>query len=668
MDLYTHYITPMISWLGQHPNWAGLFTFLISFSESLAIVGTIVPGSVTMTAIGMLVGTGVLPLTSTFIWAILGAIAGDSASYYLGYFYRDKITNIWPFRTHPKMLENGQHFFNQHGSKSVFIGRFLGPLRSIIPVIAGIMRMPNSLFLTANITSAILWSFLYILPGMLIGNAASELSTKVATKFFITILLALLAIWLLAWAVQYLYCIISNYINTHLYNFWQWLHQHPRLERWAMLISNPQNPRDHKQIILLLAAILSMMLFIFVAISAAHKGIITHWDKQTLSFLKSVRQPAIEVLFMFFTFIGDKKTLIPLLFGLFFYFVAKKQKCEAVHWLSNGIVSAILVYILKPFFSLARPSGLVLTRHGFSFPSGHTTFSIAVFGFLFYLIAKHASKEMRRFIIIPGMALIACIAFSRIYLSMHWLSDIIGSAFLASSILLLHILSYQKSKKNGFSILQVSLTALSLVLIVSSFFIYRDFRYAMLGVQLKHTHQLTTINDWWQGNYHLPRKRPNRFGNHASTLNLQVAMPLSQIKQHFKTYGWKKVASKDFTKRFKNYILSTPDKISLFNKLYKNHPPKIVMIKGNYVLRLWSAHVAFRYNKTPLWVGTLSHIKHESVHLLHNDEDKKNNTLANNESPSVLLSKELAPLTHKVIQHKGIEIIMIKEITPINHQ
>src|ERR1700724_3063092 len=93
--------TPILQWLNTHPELAGLATFLISAAESVAIIGTIVPGSVMMTAIGALVGAGIIPFWSTLVWAILGAIVGDGISYWLGYYFKNSLHDTWPFRQHP---------------------------------------------------------------------------------------------------------------------------------------------------------------------------------------------------------------------------------------------------------------------------------------------------------------------------------------------------------------------------------------------------------------------------------------------------------------------------------------------------------------------------------------------------------------------------------------
>src|SRR5690242_7956049 len=124
-------INSILQWLNTHPQTAGFATFIISAIESIAIIGTIIPGSVMMTAIGTLAGAGVIPLWPTMIWAILGAIAGDGVSYWLGHYFKDRIHDIWPFKQHPAILEKGELFFYKHGAKSVFIGRFVGPVRAL---------------------------------------------------------------------------------------------------------------------------------------------------------------------------------------------------------------------------------------------------------------------------------------------------------------------------------------------------------------------------------------------------------------------------------------------------------------------------------------------------------------------------------------------------------
>ena len=85
-------------WIHLHPQWAGVVTFAITFIESVVLVGYLIPGSVALSALGVLVGSGVVPATTIFTWAIIGAVAGDGISYWIGYRYHANIRRIWPFK------------------------------------------------------------------------------------------------------------------------------------------------------------------------------------------------------------------------------------------------------------------------------------------------------------------------------------------------------------------------------------------------------------------------------------------------------------------------------------------------------------------------------------------------------------------------------------------
>ncbi|MDF1929064.1 hypothetical protein PGH45_01850 [Legionella pneumophila] len=83
MNLLADYVQPLTYWLQANPHWSLFITFLIALSESLAVIGSIIPGSVTMTAIGILAGSGIMRIDLTLLAATLGAICGDSLSYFL---------------------------------------------------------------------------------------------------------------------------------------------------------------------------------------------------------------------------------------------------------------------------------------------------------------------------------------------------------------------------------------------------------------------------------------------------------------------------------------------------------------------------------------------------------------------------------------------------------
>ncbi len=163
--MFNEWFTNIVNWSAANPAWAGVVIFLISMSESLFVVGFFVPGLLAMGAIGGLVSKGALPLIPTLIWAIAGAIVGDGIGYAIGRVYKDSLSELWVFRRFPKLLNRSKIFFNDYGSLSVVIGRFVGPVRPFIPAVAGIMSMCPRQFLVANVISAALWAPIYMAPG-----------------------------------------------------------------------------------------------------------------------------------------------------------------------------------------------------------------------------------------------------------------------------------------------------------------------------------------------------------------------------------------------------------------------------------------------------------------------------------------------------------------------
>lgn len=152
-------------WIIANPGWAGLSIMLISMCESLAVIGLFIPGLVAMGIIGGLVSTGALEILPTLLWAVIGAILGDGISYSIGRHFKEHLPYYWPFSRFPKWLARGEAFFVKHGGKSIIVGRFVGPVRPFIPVVAGMMSMDPRQFFLANVLSALVWAPVYMAPG-----------------------------------------------------------------------------------------------------------------------------------------------------------------------------------------------------------------------------------------------------------------------------------------------------------------------------------------------------------------------------------------------------------------------------------------------------------------------------------------------------------------------
>jgi len=170
----THAVHALIAFISDHAAWTFPVIFLVTFGESFAFVSFAFPGTTVLLAAGALVPAGALPLWPVLAGAILGAVLGDSISYALGVRYGHLLDDRWPFTRYPTLLPRGYAFFEKHGGKSVFVGRFFGPLRAVVPLVAGISKMPSGRFWAANILSALIWAPALLVPGVIATYAVSQ--------------------------------------------------------------------------------------------------------------------------------------------------------------------------------------------------------------------------------------------------------------------------------------------------------------------------------------------------------------------------------------------------------------------------------------------------------------------------------------------------------------
>lgn len=166
MDQFTH---DFIAFIKSHPDLAALLIGATAFGESFAFISFFIPGTTILVAAGTLVTAGALDPVSVGVAAAIGAILGDAVSYWIGEKFGQGLPNHWPFKKHHATLDRGVHFFKRYGWPSVFVGRFLGPLRAFVPLAAGMCRMPVVPFYAANILSAVIWAPALLFSGYLLG-------------------------------------------------------------------------------------------------------------------------------------------------------------------------------------------------------------------------------------------------------------------------------------------------------------------------------------------------------------------------------------------------------------------------------------------------------------------------------------------------------------------
>jgi membrane protein DedA with SNARE-associated domain len=170
MDL-EGYALQIVEFVKTHQAWAAPVVFALCFAESLAFISLLLPAWAALVAIGTLIGASGLNFWPIWIAGSIGAALGDWLSYWVGIKLEKGVYNIWPLSKHPELIPKGEDFVKKWGALAIFIGRFSGPLRATVPLVAGIFAMPFWRFQLANFSSAFVWAAVLLTLGDVTATA-----------------------------------------------------------------------------------------------------------------------------------------------------------------------------------------------------------------------------------------------------------------------------------------------------------------------------------------------------------------------------------------------------------------------------------------------------------------------------------------------------------------
>jgi membrane protein DedA with SNARE-associated domain/membrane-associated phospholipid phosphatase len=420
------HIQPFLDYFAQNPGWAIVVVFLIAFGEALLIIGLFVPSTAVLVGAGVLVGSGHLPFWPVFLATLIGAVGGDQISYWAGRFFGERLKNLWPLNRFPQLVLRGEEFVRNHGGKSIALGRFVPGVKAVVPGIVGMLGMSQIYFASVNISSGIVWTAAHVIPGILIGQGlafAGELSGHLGL-----VLIELLVILAVAgWIIRLFAASMSPYLDHMLQRISAWAktRNSRSLHRFGRAVS-PENPRSLLIIFFIAVLLLGLIAFLLLLSGMVARNAIPNTDISVFNLMREIRNAPADELMVPLTMLGDGFVLTAMMATIVGWLVWRKAWRAAIASTAVFLAGKLFAVLLKYGIHRPRPLELYTGAESFSFPSGHATMAAITFGVL-AVLASHAMNRWSRSLVYAVCGLIVItIAYSRIYLGVHWLSDVLG--------------------------------------------------------------------------------------------------------------------------------------------------------------------------------------------------------------------------------------------------
>ncbi len=611
MDL--SFIQPLLDWLANHPNWANAIIFLVAMAESLLIVGIIVPGAIIMLSAGALIAVGTLDFWSCMLFAILGAIVGDGLSYFIGYRYKDQLRGIWPFRSHPALISRGEAYFFQHGGKSIFFGRFVGPVRAVIPAIAGMLGVPPVRFFVINVVSAVAWAPAYLLPGIAFG-ASLKLAAEVATRLVIVLAVSIALLWLSIWLVRRVFLFLQPRANAMATQILDWSRAHPRLGVAFTAVLDPQKPESRGLAILAAVLVIAAFLFLEIIENILSDAPLRRVDQAIYRFFLGLRTPWADQIMVFVSELGDASVNIPLSLGILLWLMWRRHWFAAVHWLAAVAFGAAVSASLKQYLSIPRPNNVYEGLATFAFPSGHATISMVIYGFLAVIIARELRGPMRWIPYAVSTAFIAAIALSRLYLGAHWLSDVLGGLTLGLAWVALLGIAYRRHATPHISVAGLISVAAIVLVVAGTWHISQHHQRELQRYAPQPDTTFFDASEWWSDQWQtLPAYRIDFEGEFEEPLVLQWAGKIHDLENYLLTRGWQRPVPLTFSTTL-HWLQPTPPiaTLPLLPHAHNGRHEALILTlpdtqNRQIVMRLWPADIRLSSSNTPIWMGSVAY-------------------------------------------------------------
>jgi undecaprenyl-diphosphatase len=415
--------------------WTYALVGFFAFAETGAFIGLVAPGETVMLLGGAVAGQGAINLYVTIALAWTMACAGDVTSFFLGRrLGRDFLMKHGPrFGFSHDRLHQVEEFFSRHGGKTIFLGRFVGFVRAFAPFIAGSSGMRFRQFFPYSVLGCGIWTSSVIVIGYVFSKSI-DTAINYAGKGALLLGTLIVVVVGAVWATRYLR-VKENRVEAV-----RWMDDHAgtrpltafarRHEKGLRLVGDRLTPGGKFGLeFTSLMAVLAVALFVLIAYIVVVEGDPgpTTGDETAIEVAEALRCGFLTTFSKVTTFLGSGAFVWPLAI------VCAAALAYARRWTEVCVLLAGMVLIqlgfseIKDWVGRPRPPEPLVDTHGSSFPSGHAAHSVIyVWAATTIVVRLRPGMARATLVVIAGIVLTALVGLSRVYLNVHYLSDVSG--------------------------------------------------------------------------------------------------------------------------------------------------------------------------------------------------------------------------------------------------
>lgn len=406
-----------INTLKAEPQWLMALIFVVAFLESIALVGVVVPGIVILFGLSLAIGLDPGLFFGAWAAASLGAFLGDAASFGLG--------RRWQPTCHGELVARAQALFQRHGGKSIFMGRFIGPVRPVIPLVVGMLGVRWSTFLSFAIPACLLWAPVYLVPGMIFG-ASLEMAAAMAGRLAAVMVLVVMGTWFGLWLVRLVYGLTARKSSWWIKRWVQWSHRHRILGRWVRDLTRPGS----REVVAMafLGLVLAISLSVLIVLLLLTPTLLPQWSVpfHPATWASSLRNEWADPSLVVASLIGDGWVMGMLVVVITLALLVARRFVAMGHWLVAVVgvwglawgIDGLMDLLLKqpPPASVAHASLTDVPHRGFAL-------LVTVVGFFALMVAKDLNARARKWPYVVSALVLIPIGFAHFYLE---LASILG--------------------------------------------------------------------------------------------------------------------------------------------------------------------------------------------------------------------------------------------------